>query len=83
MLRLGLRAAPGWGGEQAETRLELDERSRGRLPVGHLLGELAKAERAGLPGEHGKACAAAVQLGEQHRRCALVRRLAREAERER
>src|SRR4051812_42270819 len=31
MLRLGLRAAPGWGGEQAEARLELYERSRGRL----------------------------------------------------
>ena len=58
MLRLGLRVAAGWGGEQAQTWLELDERSRGRLPVGHLLGELAEAERAGLPGEHGKAGAA-------------------------
>ena len=43
MLRLGLRAAPRWGSEQAETRLELEKRSRGRLPVGYLLREPAGA----------------------------------------
>ena len=83
MLRRGLRVVPGWGGEQAQAWFELDERSRGRLPVGYLLGESAEAERAGLPGEYGQAGAAGSQLGEQHRRCALVRCLACEAERER
>ena len=43
MLRLGLRVVRA-GGEASRRRpwLELDERSRGRLPVGDLLGELAR-----------------------------------------
>ena len=58
--------------------------SRGRLPVGDLLGELARGRAAlACPASTARPALLRVQLGEQHRRCALARGLAREAERER
>jgi hypothetical protein len=61
----------GLGGDQAQARLEFDERL-GRLPVvDDVLGERDQRARRRASGEHGQPGAHRVGLGEQDRRRAV------------